>query len=86
MTRDVSFGSHVVSFFNYLTEIWPPVGMDERVTYILVTCSIAAQHLASMPSNESAPKSTRKVDDAPPRRSSGADRTVDLLEDLLNII
>jgi hypothetical protein len=32
MTTDVGFGSHVVSFFNHLTEIWPSSGMDESVT------------------------------------------------------
>ena len=49
MTKDLSFGSHVMSFFQYLAEIWPPTGLDERTSYILTTCAIAASHLAMGP-------------------------------------
>jgi hypothetical protein len=80
MTRDVGFGSHVVSFFNYLSEIWPPVGMDERVTYILVTCAIAAQHLASSQGQAEA------VVQRQPQKARQNDKTVDMLEDLLKDI
>lgn len=75
MTRDLGFGSHVVSFFNYLSEIWPPAGMDERITYILVTCSIAAQHLAHTQKEEPKPVESKQTQE-----------TIGMLEDLLNCI
>jgi hypothetical protein len=84
MTRDVGFGSHVVSFFNYLTEIWPSSGMDERVTYILVTCSIAAQHLASVDRNQEATQEHPKA--APAGQADASDPTIGLLQDLLDCI
>jgi hypothetical protein len=83
MTRDVGFGSHVVSFFNYLTEIWPSSGMDERVTYILVTCSIAAQHLASIKETEIVPERPKVAVDG---QANAADPTIGLLQDLLDCI
>ena len=79
MTRDLGFGSHVVSFFSYLTEIWPSSGMDERITYILVTCSIAAQHLATME-----PPKKAKVET--PHAEANTEATIGMLEDLLNSI
>jgi hypothetical protein len=83
MTRDLGFGSHVVSLFNYLTEIWPSVGMDDRTTYILVTCSIAAQHLATVQSRPEPPKPQAV---AQPGMSEKTEETIGLLEDLLNCI
>jgi hypothetical protein len=81
MTRDIGFGSHVVSLFNYLTEIWPATGMDDRVTYILVTCSIAAQHLATKPTTPERAKPAVAQDPAMCQRTV---ETIGLLEDLLN--
>jgi hypothetical protein len=83
MTRDLGFGSHVVSLFNYLTEIWPSAGMDDRTTYILVTCSIAAQHLATVQAKPEPPKPAMV---AAPRLSERTEETIELLEDLLNCI
>jgi hypothetical protein len=83
MTRDVGFGSHVVSFFNYLTEIWPSSGMDERVTYILVTCSIAAQHLASIKETDTV---VDTVKTAGTGQADASDPTIGLLQDLLDCI
>ncbi|EAY11360.1 hypothetical protein TVAG_379420 [Trichomonas vaginalis G3] len=42
-----SLSSYIVSTFTYLSEIWPQEGLSERITYILVTCSIAASHFAN---------------------------------------
>jgi hypothetical protein len=44
--------SHIVSSFQYLADIWPVDGLDERTTYILVTCSIAASHFAAGPQEQ----------------------------------
>ena len=79
MTRDLGFGSHVMSFFNYLTGIWPPSGMDERVTYILVTCSIAAQHLATMDVEQMGKKEDQPM-------GTPTEATIGMLEDLLNCL
>ena len=88
MTRDLGFGSHVVSFFNYLTEIWPATGMDERVTYILVTCSIAAQHLATMKENDRAIPVSKSLPAMPEvhQMEEKTEETIELLEDLLNCL
>lgn len=75
MTKDYSFSSHVVSFFTYLAEIWPSSGLDERTSYVLVTCSIAAAHLADPPAPPPAPP-----------KDDTTQETIDLLEDLLNSI
>ena len=88
MTRDLGFGSHVVSFFNYLTEIWPATGMDERITYILVTCSIAAQHLATMKENDRAIPASKSLPAMPEvhQMEEKTEETIELLEDLLNCL
>ena len=87
MTRDLGFGSHVVSFFNYLTEIWPATGMDERVTYILVTCSIAAQHLATINQDRSLQVSkSLPVMPEMQKLEEKTEQTIELLEDLLNCL
>jgi hypothetical protein len=80
-TRDYGFGSHVVSFFNYLMDIWPQTGLDERVTYILVTCTIAAQHLATMDGHEEAPA---PVEVGEVREKT--EETIGMLEDLLSFL
>jgi hypothetical protein len=48
MAQDASLGSHVVSFFQYLADLWPSTGLDEQLSYVLVTCSIAATHLSHL--------------------------------------
>jgi hypothetical protein len=47
MQRCTALSSRLVSSFQYLADVWPTEGLDERTTYILVTCSIAASHFAS---------------------------------------
>lgn len=42
-----SISKRVVSTFQYLADIWSMEGLEERTTYILVTCSIASSHFAS---------------------------------------
>lgn len=83
MTRDPGFGSHVVSFFNYLTELWPSQGMDQRVTYILVTCSIASQHLTHVKEGDAV---ANKSPPKPVPSQENRDETIDALEDLLNFL
>ena len=96
MTKDVGFGSHVVSFFNYLTDIWPTVGLDEKVTYILITCSIAASHLSTKhstppPSHRPVPLVSPNDNIVNPNAPPVVDRqqtedTINMLEDLLNFM
>lgn len=52
ISRCTQLSSHIASTFQYLAEVWPSEGLDERTTYILVTCSIAASHFASGPSKK----------------------------------
>lgn len=96
MTKDVGFGSHVVSFFNYLTDIWPAVGLDEKVTYILITCSIAASHLSTKhdtpppspnSSNIASPTDAVPNSNRPPVVDhKQTEETINLIEDLLNFM
>ncbi|OHT12546.1 hypothetical protein TRFO_17598 [Tritrichomonas foetus] len=58
MTHDPGFGSHCVSFLTYLSEIWPAQGLDDKTSYVLITCSVAATHLG-----------TPRGDDDPPRQA-----------------
>lgn len=87
MTKDVGFGSHVVSFFNYLTDIWPTSGLDEKTTYVLITCSIAASHLSTKrsapPPQAASPTNANKM---PVVDSKQTEDTINLLEDLLNFM
>lgn len=87
MTQDVGFGSHVVSFFNYLSDIWPAVGLDERTSYILITCSIAASHLSmqSKPDEQQEDQAQfQPPPEGPPVDTKQTEETIDLLENLLN--
>ncbi|OHS98018.1 hypothetical protein TRFO_35660 [Tritrichomonas foetus] len=84
MTRDVGFGSHVVSFFNYLSDIWPSCGLDDRVTYILVTCSIAASHLSIKQKKPKQPQPSQVT--APEPMNKQTEETIGLLEDLLSLV
>ncbi|OHT11184.1 hypothetical protein TRFO_01110 [Tritrichomonas foetus] len=59
MTRCPQFTTHIVSSFQYLADIWSMEGLDERTTYILVTCSIAASHFASGSHNKNLPNNIR---------------------------
>lgn len=93
MTKDVGFGSHVVSFFNYLTDIWPTVGLDEKVTYILITCSIAASHLSTKRTPQQSPQISQvspngnaSLKPAPVVDHKQTEDTINLLEDLLNFM
>jgi hypothetical protein len=91
MSMDSGFCSHAYSFFQYLVDIWPPMGIDESITYKLVTCSIAASHLASgqprgrKQQPEEAPQPEEDpVDDA--QRARQTEETIDMLQGLLNIL
>ena len=42
---------HIVSTFQYLSDIWSMEGLDEKTTYIIVTCSIASSHFSSTEKN-----------------------------------
>ena len=81
MTLDLSFASHVVSFFTYLAAIWPTQGLDERTNYILITCSIAASHLSVPQPEEKDPKVEEKE-----KIAEKTQNTIDMLEDLLSMI
>lgn len=86
MTLDLSFASHVVSFFAYLSEIWPSTGLDEKYSYILVTCSIASQHISNPPPEEPVvvtkqPSPTSSPD---PKRTATDQETIAMLEDLIS--
>ena len=82
MTRCAQISSHIVSSFQYLAEVWPTEGLDQRTTYILVTCSIAASHFASETPKEPIEKPIHqiKVD------KKQTEETIGLLEDLLSDI
>ncbi|KAK8860336.1 hypothetical protein M9Y10_012000 [Tritrichomonas musculus] len=41
----------IVSTFQYLSDIWSMEGLDEKTTYIIVTCSIASTHFSSAEKN-----------------------------------
>ena len=89
MAKDLAFASHVMSFFQYLVDIWPSSGVDERTTYILTTCAIAASHL-SMGLSPTA--SLDRVPAIPPvdpeqqKMKEQANATIGMLEDLLGMI
>lgn len=89
MICDQSFSTQVVSFFTYLQEIWPSSGFDERLTYILTTCSIAATHLSFPPQEKKdypgslAPSSSNEFTPQPEARKSSDQDTINMLEDLL---
>lgn len=92
MSHDTSFGSHCVSFLTYLVEIWPQVGLEEKASYVLVTCSIAATHLG-MPMADPSPEETMpKEPEAPPKRELTEEEihvtgdTIDMLNNLLDMI
>jgi hypothetical protein len=78
MGQDSGFCSHAFSFFQYLVDIWPQAGLDDRVTYVLVTCSIAATHLARM---EERPALPTPMEIAAEEEKNA--ETIELLEDLL---
>jgi hypothetical protein len=77
MGQDTGFCSHAFSFFQYLIDLWPQSGLDDRVTYVLVTCSIAATHLAR---TEDPPPPPQEQPEATDEKDA---ETIDLLEDLL---
>ncbi|KAH0795222.1 hypothetical protein GPJ56_000898 [Histomonas meleagridis] len=61
MSRYGKNSSYLVSSFQYLAEIWQSDGLDQKITYILVTCSIAASHFASGPRMTPIEKPIRKI-------------------------
>lgn len=61
LTRCPQVSSHIVSSFQYLAEVWPTDGLDQRTTYILVTCSIAASHFASESPKEPIEKPVHQI-------------------------
>jgi hypothetical protein len=82
MSRCARLSSQVVSSFQYLADVWPTEGLDEKVTYVLVTCSIAATHFASgTTENQRLPEmqTTRKIDVDPQQTKD----TIEMLESLL---
>ena len=83
MAKDLSFASHVMSFFQYLVDVWPSSGLDERTTYILTTCAIAASHLAMGVSPEPTPL---PPDPEKEKMKAQTDATIDMLENLLDMI
>ena len=87
MAKDLSFASHVMSFFQYLVDVWPSSGLDERTTYILTTCAIAASHLAMGVSPGPEPTPTAPPPDPEKEKMKAqADATIDMLENLLDMI
>ncbi|KAH0794454.1 hypothetical protein GPJ56_001479 [Histomonas meleagridis] len=87
MAQDISFGSHCVSFLNYLADIWPKSGLYDEITYVLITCSSAATHLAYYkPPEHPAPAPPQPSATAPPKKDDATSKTIEMLEDLLNSI
>ncbi|OHT04772.1 hypothetical protein TRFO_06218 [Tritrichomonas foetus] len=84
MTHDPSFGSHCVSFLTYLSEIWPGQGLDERTSYILITCSIAATHLGTQ-RNDSSEKKAEQNDNFEVGQKVTGD-TIDMLNEMLDFL
>jgi arsenate reductase-like glutaredoxin family protein len=83
MAADLSLKSQAVSFFQYCMDIWPTTGMSERITYCLVTCSIAASHLGMGPmpvAPSPAPVAAPVIDMEVKKKT---EETIDMLEDLL---
>ncbi|KAH0785727.1 hypothetical protein GPJ56_010289 [Histomonas meleagridis] len=78
MARCVKLSSHIVSSFQYLADIWQSEGLDQKITYMLVTCSIGASHLAEGPEKPSAPK----IDES----QKQTEDTIEMLESILNDI
>ena len=37
----------LASTFQYLADVWPPEGLEEKITYVLTTCAIAVSHLST---------------------------------------
>lgn len=88
MTRSPNFGSHVVSFFTYLADLWPTTGVDEKITYIIITCSIAASHLSTKIRKS---ESETKIPQTPPPQpqeqlGQSTQETIQLLQDLLDLV
>jgi hypothetical protein len=90
MSMDTGFCSHAYSFFQYLVDIWPPMGIDESITYKLVTCAVAASHLAS-----GQPRGKKQQEEAPPpeeapldnaQRARQTEETINMLEGLLGML
>lgn len=94
MTHDPGFGSHCVSFLTYLADVWPQTGLDEKASYVLVTCSIAAAHLGTPMDDipETKPEPQPVQDSQPKNRPLNKDEeqvtdsTIDMLNDLLDIL
>jgi hypothetical protein len=87
MAQDPSFGSHVVSFFQYLVDLWPSTGMDEKLSYVLITCSIAATHLSHLKKEQLIKEKPPEppVDDETDEMLAQRDDTIGMLENLLDM-
>jgi hypothetical protein len=81
MQRCTQLAPKLVSSFQYLADIWPQEGLDEKTTYILVTCSIAASHFASGQVPASVPTLGAHTIDV---NTQTTDETIRQLEDLLH--
>jgi hypothetical protein len=84
MAQDLGFGSHVVSFFQYLVDLWPSTGLDEKISYILITCSIAATHLSTLKKAEKPKEPEVPVES--PEMAAQREETIDMLENLLDML
>lgn len=74
--------THIASTFQYLADIWPSEGLDQKTTYMIITCAIAASHFTySQPQQElPVPKTmTIQVD----QQTEGM---IQQLEDILSMI
>lgn len=91
MTHDPAFGAHCVSFLTYLADVWPQTGLDEKASYVLVTCSIAATHLGTPMDDRDEPEQ-KEEEKQPENRPLNkeeekvTDSTIDMLNDLLDMI
>ena len=82
MTCDPGFGSHCVSFLTYLADIWPATGLDDRTSYVLITCSVAVTHL-SMPRADEPKNEPPKVSQ---EGQQVTDNTIDMLNEMLDFL
>ena len=79
----VSRGQRLASALQYLADVWPPEGLEEKVTYVLTTCAIAASHLAMGRRERKAPVVEKKPAPAPvPTQDS---ETIQIIEELLEL-
>lgn len=81
LSRCKPLASHLVSSFQYLADVWPCEGLEERTTYVLTTCAIAASHFACGPTQTKESNSSPRNVDVDGKTAE----TIEMLEMLLDM-